>query len=467
MKTHSARPASADAQPSPPANVRAQPLSSASASSASSTTAGAQTGHSRRRLTVALLMIVMVIAVLDKSIFAFAGPQIIDQLGLSPAQFGSIGSAFFVLYSVSGLLVGFAANRFPTRHILAAMSLVWMLAQLATARSSGFAMLVASRMLLGAGCGPGTAVTQHACFKWYAPRERVVPAALIQIAIMLGAIAGAVSLPLVIQRFGWRTGYLLLAGVSLVWLLVWLAYGREGTVADDASTADVHAADNANATAPYRRLLLNRSFVAVTVVAFCSYLPTALIYSWVPMYLQRGLGLAPIQSGYVVMAATLGIIALNLLVSTLSQRALARGARVRRALVAPPMLACIAGGLAMAALGFGTPGRSGTLALFVLGSVLVNLLPAFANSIVAFFAPDRQRGSLLAIHIGLMTSAGMLAPLLVGRAVEHLGGRIAPGFELVIGLFGIALIASGIAGLALIDPERTRVQIVASGNRSR
>ncbi|QGZ66148.1 MFS transporter [Paraburkholderia acidisoli] len=409
----------------------------------------------RRRVVVALLMTVMVIAVLDKSVFAFAGPQIIDELKLTPAQFGSIGSAFFVLYSVSGLLVGFAANRWPARHILTAMSLVWMLAQVLTARGSGFAMLVGSRMLLGAGCGPGTAVTQHACFKWYAPRERVVPAALIQVAIMLGAVAGALMLPLVIQRAGWRFAYGLLAAVSLAWLLAWTAFGREGAH-DDAAQSP------ASAAVSYRRLLLNRSFVLVTLAGFCSYLPTALIYSWVPVYLQRGLGLAPLQSGYVVMAATLGVIVLNLAVSTLSQRALARGASVRRALVAPPMLACLAGGLAMAALGFAAPGRTGTLALFLAGSVLVNLLPAFANSIVAFVAPVRQRGSLLAIHIGVMTSAGMLAPLLVGRAVEHLGGRIAPGFELVIGAFGLALVLSGLLGLAWIDPERTRSQLLPS-----
>lgn len=119
----------------------------------------------RRPLMVALLMAVMVISVLDKSIFAFAGPQIIDELKLTPEQFGFIGSAFFFLYSVSGVLVGFLANRLPSRWILGGMSLVWMLAQRLTALSSSFFALVASRMLLGAGCGPGTAVTQHAYFK--------------------------------------------------------------------------------------------------------------------------------------------------------------------------------------------------------------------------------------------------------------------------------------------------------------
>ncbi len=431
----------------------------------------------RRALVVALLMAVMVISVLDKSIFAFAGPQIIDELALTPEQFGFVGSAFFFLYSVSGLLVGFLANRWPARWILSGMSLVWMLAQLATAAAGSFAALVASRMLLGAGCGPGTAVTQHACFKWYAPRERVLPAALIQVAIMLGAVAGALSLPLLIQKLGWRNAYLILAGVGLAWLLLWQVFGREGTqgdaqandvpplAANRSSTATRQSTDEsapastsapALASASYRRLLLNRSFLVVTLAGFCSYLPTALIYSWVPVYLQRGLGLTPTQSGLMVMVATVGVIVLNLIVSALSQRALHRGVSVRTAMVVPPMLACVLSGVALAAIGFTARPLAATLTLFVIGSMLVNLLPAFCNSIVAFIAPQARRASMLAIHIGLMTSAGMLAPHVVGVAVTHFGGDIARGFELALGGFGIALIAAGLVGWRFIDPERSR-----------
>lgn len=413
----------------------------------------------RRPLVVALLMAVMLISVLDKSIFAFAGPQIIDELKLTPEQFGFIGSAFFFLYSGSGVLVGFLANRLPSRWILSGMSVVWMAAQLLTAISTSFFALVASRMLLGAGCGPGTAVTQHACFKWYAPRERVLPAALIQVAIMLGAIAGALSLPLLIQHLGWRVGYLILAAVGLVWLALWLLVGREGQH-DDAQDEAV------GGTAPYRRLLLNRTFVFITLAGFCTYLPTALIYSWVPTYLQKGLQMSPMQSGYVVMAATLGVILLNLGVSSLSQRALKHGASVRLAMVVPPTLACLIGGVAMSLLGFFEQGLGATLALYLVGGIVVNLLPAFANSIVAYIAPAKQRGSMLAIHIGLMTSAGMLAPHVVGMAIGWQGGDLVKGFELAVGLFGLALLGGGLLGLRLIDPERSRGEIAVSASQS-
>ncbi|MGL4317732.1 MAG: MFS transporter [Pseudomonas sp.] len=408
--------------------------------------------NNKRTLVIIMLMAVMVISVLDKTIFAFAGPQIIDELKLTPEQFGFIGSAFFFLYSLSGVLVGFLANRLPSRWILSGMSVVWMAAQLLTALSTSFFALVASRMLLGAGCGPGTAVTQHACFKWYAPRERVLPSALIQVAIMLGAIAGALSLPLLIQHLGWRVGYLLLAGIGLLWLALWLLVGREGQHDDTQG-------ESAGGTAPYRSLLLNRTFLFITLAGFCSYLPTALIYSWVPTYLQKGLGMTPMQSGYVVMAATLGVILLNLGVSSLSQRALKRGASVRLAMAAPPALACLVGGIAMSLLGFFEQGLGATLALYLVGGVVVNLVPAFANSIVAFIAPARQRGSMLAIHIGLMTSAGMLAPHVVGQAIGWEGGDLVKGFELTIGLFGLALLGGGLLALRLIDPERSRAEL--------
>lgn len=415
--------------------------------------------NDKRALVVLMLLAVMVISVLDKTIFAFAGPQIIDELKLSPEQFGFIGSAFFFLYSVSGVLVGFLANRVPSRWILSGMSLVWMAAQVLTAISTSFYALVASRMLLGAGCGPGTAVTQHAAFKWYAPRERVLPGAWIHIAIMVGAILGALSLPLLIQHLGWRVGYLMLAGVGLLWLAIWLFVGREGQ-------HDEAAGEVVGGTARYRHLLLNRTFIFITFLGFCSYLPNALIYSWIPTYLQKGLGMSPMQSGYVVMAATVGVIILNLLVSSLSQRALKRGVSVRLAMVFPPAIACLVGGIAMALLGFVEQGVVLTITLYLIGGIVVNLVTTFSNTTIAYIAPSRQRGSMLALHIGLMTSAGMLAPHVVGQAIGWEGGDLVRGFELAVGLFGLALIAGSLLALRLVEPEHDRHALAARASQN-
>lgn len=408
---------------------------------------------SRRNLVLILLMAVMVISVLDKSIFAFAGAQIIDELQLTPAEFGFIGSAFFFLYSISGVAVGFLANRFQSRWILVGMSLVWMVSQLLVSVSSGFAALVASRLLLGAGTGPGTAVTQHACFKWFSPTERVMPASLIQVSIMLGAILAAVSLPVVIEQFGWRMAYLGLAVLGLLWMLLWLAFGREGTQVEEQPK-------HAEQPLPgYRRLLLNRTFLGITLVGFMGFLPNALVYSWVPVYLQKGLDLTAMQSGYTVMFVTLGVILCNLGISAMSHRALKRGVSVQRAMVVLPLTCSLIAGLAFSLIALVHGNLPATLALYALGAVLINVIPTFANTIVAYIAPPARRGSMLSIHIGGVTSAGMLAPWLVGQMVAAEGGNIARGFELTLGVIGIAVILVTLLGLYNVRPLLTREQL--------
>ncbi|ROL89249.1 MFS transporter [Pseudomonas chlororaphis] len=408
-----------------------------------------------RRLVIALLMAVMIISVLDKTIFAFAGVQIIDELKLSPEQFGFVGSAFFFLYSLSGIAVGFLANRFPARWILTVMALVWTSAQLLVTTAGSLSALTASRLLLGAGCGPGTAVTQHASFKWYGPREQVLPASLIQVSIMLGGLLGAIALPYTISHFGWRLAYLALAGLSLAWVLAWLLFGAEGNHASTTEASPVEA------SLKYRHLLLNRTFVWISLMCFLAYLPNALSFSWSAVYLQKGLGLSPMQTGYLMFTATFGIILLNLLVSVLSQRLLKRGVSLQRSLVLPPMACCIAGGLAFCAIGTLLTSLPGKLGLYVLGCVLLNGVFAFGMTITSHISPTHQRGAMLSIHVGTMTLSGMLAPWLVGKLVTLFNGDIARGFEAAVHGIGLATVVCAALGLYLITPAATRQRLLA------
>ncbi|WPP02068.1 MFS transporter [Pseudomonas sp. HR96] len=414
----------------------------------------------RRRLVIALLMAVMVISVLDKTIFAFAGTQIIDELHLSAEQFGFVGSAFFFLYSLSGTLVGFLANRLATRRILGLMALLWTSAQLLVVCASGLGALTASRLLLGAACGPGTAVTQHASFKWYGADRQVLPASLIQVSIMLGGLLGAIALPLSISHFGWRTAYLLLAALSLVWMLAWWRWGAEGR--EGASLADSGGVGHV----PYRHLLLNRTFVWISLMCFVAYLPNALSFSWSAVYLQKGLGLSAMQAGYVLLGATSCIILVNLLLSALSQRLLKRGHNLQRSLVLPPMACCMLGGLALCGLAVaGAAGLLPKLTCYVLGSVLLNGVFAFGMTITSHIAPLRQRGAMLAIHVGCMTLAGVLAPWAVGRLITFWHDDIARGFEVALQGIGLTALIGAVLGLYLITPGSTRQQLQARWSR--
>jgi MFS family permease len=103
---------------------------------------------------VVLMFLFMLVNFADKAVIGLAAVPIMQELQLTPSQFGLIGSSFFLLFSVSAIVTGFIANRVQTRWLLLVMGLVWALTQFPMLGSAGFATIVACRIVLGAGEGP-------------------------------------------------------------------------------------------------------------------------------------------------------------------------------------------------------------------------------------------------------------------------------------------------------------------------
>ena len=61
---------------------------------------------------VGLVFLFMLVNYADKAVVGLSSVPIMRDLGLSNTQFGTLGSAFFLLFSLSGIVVGFAANHF-------------------------------------------------------------------------------------------------------------------------------------------------------------------------------------------------------------------------------------------------------------------------------------------------------------------------------------------------------------------
>jgi MFS family permease len=64
----------------------------------------------------------MLINFADKTVVGLAAVPIMRDLELTPRQFGFLGSSFSFLFAVSGILVGFVANRIATRWVLLALA---------------------------------------------------------------------------------------------------------------------------------------------------------------------------------------------------------------------------------------------------------------------------------------------------------------------------------------------------------
>src|SRR6185312_5041958 len=85
-----------------------------------------------------LLFLFMLVNFADKIVVGLAGAPIMDELKLSPEQFGFLGSSFFFLFSISAIVVGFIVNRIDTRWVLLVMAVIWSLAQFPMVGTVGF-----------------------------------------------------------------------------------------------------------------------------------------------------------------------------------------------------------------------------------------------------------------------------------------------------------------------------------------
>src|SRR5499433_3624809 len=187
-------------------------------------------------LIVALLFLFMLINFADKAVIGIAAVPIMQELRLSPRQFGLVGSSFFLLFSLSAIVTGFIVNRVQTRWALLTMGLVWALTQFPMLGTVGFATLVVCRIALGAGEGPAYPVALHSAYKWFPNELRTLPTAIIAQGAGIGIMVALPLLNWVILKYSWHWAFGVLGIAGLAWSAAWLVLGREGSLTAPTAT---------------------------------------------------------------------------------------------------------------------------------------------------------------------------------------------------------------------------------------
>src|SRR5512140_2941679 len=88
-----------------------------------------------RAAWVALLLLTALnfLNYIDRSILFAVQPLVQAEFHRNDQQFGILTSAFFFCYMFTAPFIGYLADRYPRKHIMAAGAIVWSLATLLTA----------------------------------------------------------------------------------------------------------------------------------------------------------------------------------------------------------------------------------------------------------------------------------------------------------------------------------------------
>ncbi|MEU2619584.1 MFS transporter [Streptomyces sp. NPDC007157] len=426
----------------------------------------------RAWVVTALLVVFMMINFADKSVLGLAADPIRKDLGLSSSAFGLASSAFFLLFSICGAAVGLLADRVRPKWLLLAMAALWSVAQAPLAMGGGLAVLITSRVLLGAAEGPAFPVAQQTTLSWFPNHRRNLPGALIVLGITLGVLVAAPALTWVIHHHGWRSAVTVVALAGAAWALLWIPLGGEGPYAATSDNDFPASAGSGEGTGtvegagagagagpgtgtvarrtPYRRILATRTWIGATIAYFGTYWVIAFGLVWLPSYLHDGLGYSSAASARLLMLVwgLSGVVVLGQagVAGWLLRRGIA--SRWARGGVGGTLL--LIGAAACLALPSARAGAA-TVALLVIGFGLTGAMGSVAVTTVAEVAPAHRRGGALGLMNAVVTTAGLIAPTLIGRLVDSQGSA---GYQHAVLITGALLLIGGTAAITLIDPSR-------------
>lgn len=374
--------------------------------------------------TVAILMLMSVVAFLDRQIVSLMVEMIKAHFGVIDSQIALLqGAAFSLVYAVAALPFGYAADRWSRRGTLCFGVFFWGLAACACGLADSFNVLLAARIGVGFGEAALNPVVTSMLSDLFPKHRRAFAFSVVSVGSLIGVngalvIGGAVlhwagdgmSLPLLGFLAPWKVAFIVtgLPGLLLAFAVFLIPEPRRR-----GSNAKAGPLERRGDAVSYLRE--NRRFLACYIGGFtCFAIANYGVLSWTPAVLQRIYHWTAAESGIVAgsLIALCGVTG-TLAVGAIIDRAYSRGRHDAHALVY-----VAAGGL-----------------LVVFGAAC-----AFASSAWAFL--------LLILPMKFVSNfAGAALAGLSLTSPEHLRGRVAAIYSLMTAAFGAALGPSSVAFL--------------------
>lgn len=463
--------------------------------SAGGTTAGGKPASTR--LLLAVLISAVFVSVLNSSMVNVVVPVIGETYGASEAQVGWVITGYLLTYAVGIPLYGRVADVFSLRRAFTVGLLLFALGSLLCALAPSLTLLVAGRIVQGAGGAAIPALSSVSVVKVLPPGERGGAIGLIVSSVGIGAAVGPILGGAVEEFAGWHylfVGTLVLTALLLPaaryvlpddrpeggrsfdlpgGVLLGLAAGlflfgiTQGQVAGfDSASSWGSFLGSALAAAGFAwrinaardpfvspALFRNGAYVAAVVVGFFSMLANVSALVFVPLLVADANGLSPAAAGLVLTPGAVALAVLSPVSGRLSDQI---GART-------PIIAGL-GIMLLSVLAISTIGAGASPWIVAAGMLGVGAGFALANSpnvnaAAASLGPE-EVGAGLGIFNGLFFLGGGTGPAVVGaflaarreasaETINPLYALDAPAYSDAFLVLALALAISLLATLGL------------------
>jgi MFS transporter, ACS family, hexuronate transporter len=161
---------------------------------------------------------------LDRQVLGILAPVIQQDLHWSEATYGDIVFWFMLAYGLAYLLSGRIVDRFGTRKGYALFVGIWSISSAAHAFVSSALGFGVARFFLGVGESGNFPAALKSIAEWFPKEERAFATGIFNSGTNFAALLAPLAIPLIAARWGWRYGFIFTASLSMLWLLLWLAF---------------------------------------------------------------------------------------------------------------------------------------------------------------------------------------------------------------------------------------------------
>jgi MFS transporter, ACS family, D-galactonate transporter len=374
------------------------------------------TGTGRQGLTgklsvvLALLGISVFINYVDRGNLSIAAPMLKDELSISASQLGVLLSAFFWTYACMQLVSGWLVDRLNVNWVIAGGFFLWSVATAGTGFVHAFAVLLLLRLILGIGESVAYPSYSKIIALHFPEEHRGLANAVISSGLVLGPGFGILMGGMLMARFGWRPFFIVLGGVSLLWLVPWFNWMPEARYSIHKDTK------GAPSLAEFLRL---RSAWGTSAGLFCANYVNYFLITWLPFYLVRERHFSMDRMARIGGAAYLLGACFSTLSGWLSDRWIMSGATptlVRKTFTG--------GGLALSGMSLGLAAVSGpalSVAMVILGTLFFGVSASNLWAITQTLAGPQAAGRWTGFQNFVGNLAGVVAPALTGFVLDRTG----------------------------------------------
>lgn len=174
----------------------------------------------KRVALVVILLLTVLVAYLDRVNVSvlIADPAFLDAMGINgkPFEMGLLTSFFVASYGIANFVLTPFGDKLGARKTMILALLLWAVSSAIGGLAQTFGIMLASRVLLGLGEGMHFPMQSKFVKNWFPPNERGRANATWIVGIMAGPALAMPFFVTIIDTFGWRESFFILAAISFL-----------------------------------------------------------------------------------------------------------------------------------------------------------------------------------------------------------------------------------------------------------